>query len=67
MAKCDACNTPYSPDETECLINQVNELRQMLGLCWSIIPDGTEHANCVEVKKAMTKYDCWPVTRRAEG
>lgn len=56
--------SPYSKEETEGLIDQINELRGLLSICWSIVPDGDfgeDHGvKCVRIKRGMTAYQCWP-------
>lgn len=52
--------SPYSEEETEDMIAQVNELRSLLAACWKLLPDGDYGSQAVMVKKGMTKYACWP-------
>lgn len=54
--------SPYTKEETDDLIKQVNELRLHLAMCWSLLPDGefSDADKAVKVKKAMTKYQAWP-------
>lgn len=53
--------SPYQKEETEELIAQVNELRDLLSACWRMVPDGYHGGTVMsKVKRGMTKYDCWP-------
>ena len=52
--------SPYSKQETEDLIEQINELRDLLAACWRMVPDGYGGAAMSKIKRGMTKYDCWP-------
>jgi hypothetical protein len=54
------CQSPYQKEETEDLLKQVNELRILLALCWSILPDDDYGKDAVKIKEGMTKYKCWP-------
>lgn len=51
--------SPYQKEETEDLIEQVNELRQALALCWGLVPDGDYGTPAIIVKRCMTKFNCW--------
>ena len=53
--------SPYSKQETEDLIEQINELRGLLAACWRMVPDGYYGGAAMsKIKRGMTKYDCWP-------
>lgn len=52
--------SPYSKEETEDLIAQVNELRDLLAACWKMVPDGYGAEAISKVNRGMTKYNCWP-------
>ena len=36
------------------------ELRAALGLCWSLLPDGEYGVAGIELKRTMTRFNCWP-------
>lgn len=46
----------YQQEET----SKINELRELLRDCWSLVPDGTESEKIASIKRGMTKFDCWP-------
>lgn len=52
--------SPYQKEETEELIAQINELRELLAVCWQMVPDGYSSSGVSTVKRGMTKYNCWP-------
>lgn len=50
----------YLREEAEDAIRQINELRELLRACWSLVPDGAEGEKIPAIKRGMTKFECWP-------
>lgn len=51
----------HTEQEFKDLVNQVNELRSLLTKCYKMIPDDVWIGDdLVEVKRGLTRYDCWP-------
>ncbi len=59
--------SPYQKEETECLIEQVNELRSALSSCWYLLPDGEYGSIGIAIKKTIEKFHCWPDEKKQIG
>lgn len=52
--------SPYTKEEIEDLIEQINTLRKALSLCWGMLPDGEYGPDAIAIKQCMTRFNCWP-------